>query len=133
MSFSFTQAGCSVFHNGKNLLVVAALATPDTISQETSNLTITVTDLTNLSANPVTVTLTNADLSEALLNKLRIASINEAFGLQHLRGFPAGPRLKQGSVLTSAAARTSAAFCASGLITDLPESKSSFAGIRKMP
>jgi len=75
---TFASTGNSVFHDGKDILFVANLAIADTVSQDTSNLALNCTDLTNLNANPLNITFTNGNLRDAMLGKLSNASINDS-------------------------------------------------------
>ncbi len=59
MVFTFASTGSSVYHNGQNLEIKLALQNADTISADTSNLSLTLTNLTNLQENPIVTTLYN--------------------------------------------------------------------------
>ena len=76
MVFTFASTGNSAYHNGQNLEIKLALQNADTISADTSNLSITLTNLTKLSENPIVTTLYNWQLNDILLDKYPNSSIN---------------------------------------------------------
>lgn len=76
MVFTFASTGNSAYHNGQNLEIKLALQNADTISADTSNLSITLTNLTKLSENPIVTTLYNWQLNDILSDKYPNSSIN---------------------------------------------------------
>ena len=69
MVFTFASSGNSAFHNGQNVEIKLALQTADKISEDTSNVAITFTNLTKLSDNPTVTTLFNWQLKEIISGK----------------------------------------------------------------
>lgn len=78
MVFTFATTGNSAFHNGQNLELKLALQTADTLSTDTSNLSVVLTNLTTLSENPTVLTLNNWQLNDIFQGKYPNYSINDA-------------------------------------------------------
>lgn len=78
MVFTFATTGNSAFHNGQNLELKLALQTADTISTDTTNLSVVLTNLTTLSQNPTVLTLNNWQLKDIVQGKYPNSSINDA-------------------------------------------------------
>lgn len=75
---TFASTGHSANHDGRYMLLELPLATADTVSSDTSTLSITFTNLTDLSENPRSISYTNSDLRDAIGGKLQNATINDA-------------------------------------------------------
>ena len=100
MVFTFASTGSSAYHNGQNLEIKLALQNADTISADTSNVTISVTNLTNLSENPTVTTIYNWQLNDILLGngKYPNSSINNE-GTVVTLNLPLDPSMKSVQVV----------------------------------